>query len=173
MKRLSSIVIFFLLLFYAGCVTIAPALIGEPIEREKIYISKSYDEVWEAAKSVFIKSAGVATTVDKQSGIIGYEDNMSIEDMEDFIAEKPPKKFPMGTHFGQGELFINVIISEVDKDTTKVFLKTKITGSLLNTNGYPIKYNIPLTSNGEVEREFFRKLSVELGLIQHDYLKKS
>ena len=170
MMRLNKFSLLFLFLFFSGCVTIQPAFIDKPIMREMVYENKSYDQVWEAAKSVFIKSAGIATTVDKQSGVIGYENNMPTSDMNEFIAEKAPT-FPMGTHFGQGQMKINVIISEAGKDKTKVFLKTKIMGSLLNAYGYPIQYNIALTSNGKLEEEFFNKLSAELGVIRYDYLK--
>lgn len=168
MKRLNNI-LFILLIFCLGCATIEPTIIEKPIEREKIY-NKSYDEVWKAGMSVFVKSDGIVSAVDSQSGIISFVNNMSSEEFEDFIAEKPPT-FPMGTNFGQGQMYINAIFSKVDDKNTKVYLKTKITGSLLNAYGYPIQYNISLTSNGKLEEEFFNKLSAELGLLQYDYLK--
>ncbi len=168
MKRLSNI-LFILLVFCLGCATIEPTIIDKPIEREKTY-NKSYDDVWKAAVAVFVKSDGIVSTVDSQSGIISFVNNMSPEEMEDFIAEKSPT-FPMGSHFGQGQMYINAILSKVDDKTTKVYLKTKITGSLLNAYGYPVQYSISLTSNGKLEEEFFNKLSAELGLIQYDYLK--
>ncbi|MDD5292551.1 MAG: hypothetical protein PHY46_05180 [Candidatus Omnitrophica bacterium] len=121
--------------------------------------------------AVFVKSDGIVSTVDSQSGIISFVNNMSSGEMEDFIAEKAPT-FPMGSRFGQGQMYINAILSKVDDKKTKVYLKTKITGSLLNAYGYPVQYNISLTSNGKLEEEFFNKLSAELGLIQYDYLKK-
>ncbi|MDD5005594.1 MAG: hypothetical protein PHS93_03715 [Candidatus Omnitrophica bacterium] len=168
MKKSNSIFLF-LLFVISGCMTITPPMMERPIEKEKVY-NKSYDEVWKAAMSVFVKSAGIASTVDKQSGIIGFTNNLSKEDMDDFVAEKAPT-IPLGSQFGQGQLYVNIIVSPIDRETTRVFLKTKVTGSLLNAYGYPVQYNISLTSNGKLEEEFFKKMSAELGLLQYDYLQ--
>jgi hypothetical protein len=168
MKRLNSLLLV-LLVFCLGCATIKPTLLEKPVEREKIY-NKPYDDVWKAAMAVFVKSEGIISTIDSQSGIISFVNNMSPAEMEDFIAEKAPA-FPMGSSFGQGQMYINAIFSKVDASNTKVYLKTKIVGSLLNAYGYPIQYNISLTSNGKLEEEFFNKISAESGLIQYDYLK--
>jgi hypothetical protein len=144
-------------------------ILEKPVVREKIY-DKAYDDVWKAAMAVFVKSDGIVSDVDSQSGIISFMNNMSSQEIEDFIAEKPPT-FPMGTSFGQGQMYVNAIISREGEGKTKVYVKTKIIGSLLNAYGYPIQYNITLTSNGKLEEELFNKLSAELGLTQYDYLK--
>jgi len=169
MKKLNNISLV-VLIFCLGCATVKPTIIENPIEREKIY-DKSYDDLWKAAVAVFVKSDGIVSSVDSQAGIISFVNNMGSGEMGDFVAEKAPT-FPIGSRYGQGQLYVNAILSKVDNNKTKVYLKTKIVGSLLNTYGYPIQYNITLTSNGKLEEEFFNKLSAELGLIQYDYLKK-
>lgn len=168
MKKLSSALVFILILVCLGC-AITPAMLEKPIEREKTY-NVSFEKVWEAAMSVFVKSSGAVSTIDKQSGVIGLVNTMSKAEMDEFVAEKPPA-FPVGSHFGHGQMYVNAIISKIDDNNTKVYLKTKIIGSLLNAYGYPLQFNISLTSNGKLEEEFFKKLSAELGLIQYDYLK--
>lgn len=168
MKKLSSALALILILVCLGC-AITPAMLEKPIERERTY-PVSFEKAWEAAMSVFVKSSGAVSTIDKQSGVIGLVNTMSKAEMDDFVAEKPPA-FPIGSYFGQGQMYVNAIISKIDDSNTKVYLKTKIIGSLLNAYGYPLQFNISLTSNGKLEEEFFKKLSAELGLIQYDYLK--
>ncbi|MCX7661849.1 MAG: hypothetical protein N2Z79_04105 [Candidatus Omnitrophica bacterium] len=167
MKRSSSI--FVLLFFLSGCATITPPLLEKPIEREKIF-SVNYDRLWEAGISVFIKSSGILSTIDKQSGVMAIVNTLNSQDLKDFVIERPPS-FPWGCYFGNGQVYINAIFSKVDENSTRLYLKTKILANLFNAYGYPLQFNVPLTSNGKLEEEIFKKLSAELGLVQYDYLR--
>ena len=154
--------IYFLFLF-VGCATFKPPTTYK-FENQRTY-NKTYDEVWEKAIEYFALNATPVKNIDKQSGFVASDMNLSISNYPEYsdcgIGERGLFHIitiinPIG-HF-------NVLIKKINENQTNVIITVVFSATIESqiATSYGVQYRYDKTScnsKGVMEKQFLNYIA--------------
>lgn len=161
MYKLTAILFF--ILFFSGCVAYKPPVTYK-VEKERV-IQKDYETVWTQAIEWFAVNGTPIKNMDKNSGFISTEYNLSVSQASKYMdcGETAKTMFLYQRLENPGGNF-NLLIKRIDENQTKVNVNVffNILSNVYDSKGYlQQSVKIDCTSRGELEKSVLEYLSSE------------
>jgi hypothetical protein len=159
MKRIALLALSILL----GCVM--PPKLTEPLRLSRNF-AQDYDRVWQEAVRMIAREGFIITATDKSSGLISYSIRLAGEKVKSLTAEASSFSPP----YRAGAAIIQVLVESQSPKSTKVTLFSRLNTTYIDFwTGR--ETTTELISNGELEKDFFTKLSNALGEGEFEFIQ--
>jgi len=150
MKRLAA---FLLVLLISGCVASYQAPQVHQVEKERVY-SKTPDQVWDKVVEWFALHASPVKNMDRSSGFIASEYNLSIEDYPQYsdcgsTTASMMQAIAITSPTGN----FNILIRKTADDKVRVVVTAAFHAKTVATGQYGGGTDIECTSRGVLEKQ--------------------